>query len=184
MLPKLNEDQQRLAQENLPLVRWYLKTKMKYIPRGEYDDFFQIGAYGLCKAAVTFEPEAERRFSTYATICIANEVLMHLRKERKREEERFAPRLEATAPGHRQSDDTLADCIADIEDVESAMRLIELRQILKRCAKEREGKILVMYMRGYDQKTIARRFGMSQSMVSRKIKGARTSIREAMRREA
>lgn len=184
MLPKLNEDQQKLAQENLPLVRWYLKTKTKYIPCSEYDDFFQIGAYGLCKAAATFIPEKGHRFSTYAYLCIANEILMHLRKEKRREAERFAPRLEAAAPGHRQSDDTLADCIADIEDVESAMRLIELRQILKRCAKEREGKILVMYMKGYDQVTIARRFRMSQSLVSRKIKGARQSIQRELKREA
>ena len=120
MLQKLNEDQQRLVEENLPLVHWYLRTKTKYIPRGEYDDFFQMGAYGLCKAAATFIPEKGRLFSTYAYFCIANEVLQHFRKERRREAERFAPRLEATAPGFIPGDETLADCIPALEDVEPA----------------------------------------------------------------
>ncbi len=42
-----------------------------------------IGAIGLIKAVNTFDPSKNFKLATYASRCIENEILMHLRKTSK-----------------------------------------------------------------------------------------------------
>ena len=44
------------------------------------DDLISIGIIGLMKAVETFQPEKNIKLATYASRCIENEILMHLRK--------------------------------------------------------------------------------------------------------
>ena len=44
------------------------------------DDLISIGTIGLIKAVNTFSPEKNIKLATYASRCIENEILMHLRK--------------------------------------------------------------------------------------------------------
>ena len=70
----------RLIEHNLRLVAHIAK---KYRASGcDPDDLVSIGSIGLIKAVHTFRPEAGR-LTTYASRCIENEILMHLRANRK-----------------------------------------------------------------------------------------------------
>ena len=70
----------RLIEHNLRLVAHIAK---KYRASGcDPDDLVSIGSIGLIKAVHTFRPEAGR-LTTYASRCIENEILMHLRASRK-----------------------------------------------------------------------------------------------------
>jgi RNA polymerase sporulation-specific sigma factor len=44
------------------------------------EDLTSIGSIGLIKAINTFNPEKNIKLATYASRCIENEILMHLRK--------------------------------------------------------------------------------------------------------
>ena len=44
------------------------------------EDLISIGTIGLVKAIHTFKPDKNIKLATYASRCIENEILMHLRK--------------------------------------------------------------------------------------------------------
>lgn len=70
----------RLIEHNLRLVAHIAK---KYARSGcDSDDLISIGSIGLIKAVHTFKSESGR-LTTYASRCIENEILMHLRANRK-----------------------------------------------------------------------------------------------------
>lgn len=69
-----------LIERNLRLVA---KIANKLKDSGvDKQDLFQSGVVGLIKAVETFDVKKASRFSTYAGVCIQNEMLMVLRKQK------------------------------------------------------------------------------------------------------
>lgn len=76
----LTLEQQRVVEENMGLVGKVIKDKVHSIGHDNaltYEDLFQIGCIGLCKAAATDKGGC---FSTYAYRLIWNEICDHLIK--------------------------------------------------------------------------------------------------------
>ena len=67
-----------LITHNLRLVV-YIAKKFESSGVG-IEDLISIGTIGLIKACNTFSPEKNIKLATYASRCIENEILMHLRK--------------------------------------------------------------------------------------------------------
>lgn len=67
-----------LITHNLRLVV-YIAKKFES-PGASVEDLISIGTIGLIKAVNTFRPEKNIKLATYASRCIENEILMHLRK--------------------------------------------------------------------------------------------------------
>ncbi len=67
-----------LIEHNLRLVV-YIARKFENTSVGA-EDLISIGTIGLIKAINTFQPEKNIKLATYASRCIENEILMHLRK--------------------------------------------------------------------------------------------------------
>lgn len=69
---------EKLITHNLRLVVFIAK---KFESSGVHiEDLISIGTIGLIKAVNTFSPEKNIKLATYASRCIENEILMHLRK--------------------------------------------------------------------------------------------------------
>ena len=51
------------------------------------EDLISIGAIGLIKAIETFKVDKNIKLATYASRCIENEILMHLRKTNRTKSE-------------------------------------------------------------------------------------------------
>lgn len=69
---------EQLITHNLRLVVYIAK---KFESSGvNIEDLISIGTIGLIKAVNTFSPEKNIKLATYASRCIENEILMHLRK--------------------------------------------------------------------------------------------------------
>lgn len=67
-----------LIVHNLRLVVYIAK---KFESSGvNIEDLISIGTIGLIKAVNTFSPEKNIKLATYASRCVENEILMHLRK--------------------------------------------------------------------------------------------------------
>ncbi len=76
---------EKLIVHNLRLVV-YIARKFDTAPTG-IEDLISIGTIGLIKAVNTFCPDKNIKLATYASRCIENEILMHLRKVSSRRSE-------------------------------------------------------------------------------------------------
>ncbi len=76
---------QTLIEHNLRLVV-YIARKFDNTAVGA-EDLISIGTIGLIKAINTFRAEKNIKLATYASRCIENEILMHLRKNASRRTE-------------------------------------------------------------------------------------------------
>ncbi len=76
--PKSESVKNTLIERNLRLVI-YIARKFENT-NVCIDDLISIGSIGLIKAINTFNPTKKIKLATYASRCIENEILMHLRK--------------------------------------------------------------------------------------------------------
>ena len=79
---ELTQAQQEWVLQNTGLVYYIVNRYNNY--SWQREDLEQIGMLGLCKAAITFDESKGSKFSTYASRCIDNEILMYLRKNKRR----------------------------------------------------------------------------------------------------
>lgn len=77
------EERDKLVESNLNLIytgiRKVFKAYKVNLGVMDEDDFYQIGAIGLIKAAKYFKPELGNQFSTYAVPMITGEIMRELR---------------------------------------------------------------------------------------------------------
>ncbi|MEO4052202.1 RNA polymerase sporulation sigma factor SigK [Solibacillus sp. CAU 1738] len=70
-----------LIERNMRLVAHVVKKF--HPPHEQLDDYISIGTIGLMKAVASYTPDKKTRLATYAARCIENEILMHLRAQKK-----------------------------------------------------------------------------------------------------
>lgn len=181
------EARRRLIEHNLRLVAHIAK---KYAHSGvDLDDLVSIGSIGLIKAVHTFRPEAGK-LTTYASRCIENEMLMHLRANRKnRNVVLMGDSVGTDKDGNELS---LADLLGTdpnlvSDEVEVAIESRRALQLMSKVLDERETAVLRMRY-GLDdgeprpQHEVARALGISRSYVSRIEKKALGKLRDALER--
>ena len=138
------------------------------------EDLISIGTIGLIKAVGTFRADKNIKLATYASRCIENEILMHLRKTNNQKSEiSFDEPINTDWDGNEL---LLSDLLGTESD--SVMRALEedvdrtlLMQALEKLS-EREREIIVMRfgLGGRQEKTqkeVADLMGISQSYISR-----------------
>ena len=168
------DDNARLAliERNLRLVV-YIAKKFDNT-RVELDDLVSIGTIGLIKSISGFDPSKNIKLATFASRCIENEILMHLRKTSKMKVEvsLYEP-LNVDYEGNMLM---LSDVLGSDPDeiyhgIEEQDEKEMLRQTFSKLGKrDRE---IVQKRFGLDgedemtQKEIAEMMGISQSYISR-----------------
>lgn len=83
----MNDDQRRLVEQNLAVIEKVIWKSIRFDNQNyglEYDDLYQVGAIGLCKAAVAYEKWDNATFETYAYRVVRNEMLDHIRNVMKK----------------------------------------------------------------------------------------------------
>src|SRR3990167_3591548 len=80
-MKKITEKQQKIVEENLPLVG-YIAKKFNPKDRHEYDDLVQQGVLALMDAASKFN-SSRGKFSTLAHICIYREIKRYIEKNHR-----------------------------------------------------------------------------------------------------
>lgn len=163
---------QELIEHNLRLVVYIAR---RFENTGiNIEDLISIGTIGLIKAVGTYRTDKNIKLATYASRCIENEILMHLRKTANlKSEVSFDEPLNTDWDGNEL---LLSDVMGTEEDV--VMKPIEDdvdRQLLFEALEkldEREQQIITMRfgLRGgpeRTQKEVADVLGISQSYISR-----------------
>ncbi|WP_418219643.1 RNA polymerase sporulation sigma factor SigE [Candidatus Formimonas warabiya] len=161
-----------LIERNLRLVV-YIARKFENTGVG-IEDLVSIGTIGLIKAVNTFDPGKKIKLATYASRCIENEILMHLRRNNKtRSEVSFDEPLNIDWDGNEL---LLSDVLGTENDViyKSIEEEVEKKLLNAAMTKlnAREKKIMELRFGLVDgtektQKEVADFLGISQSYISR-----------------
>ncbi len=181
------EARKKLIEHNLRLVVHIAK---KYEGSGEtQDDLFSIGTIGLIKAVDSFSSDKGVKIATYAAKCIENEMLMHLRANKKNFQ--VASLSDAIGTDKEGDEITLMDVITS-SDEEIAQKLIhkDRMKLLSENLnvlddKEKEIIDLRYGINGKEltQKEVAKKFNISRSYVSRIEKRALIKLLNQIKKE-
>lgn len=161
-----------LIVHNLRLVV-YIARKFENSGVG-VEDLISIGTIGLIKAVKTFCPSRNIKLATYASRCIENEILMHLRKiSPLHAEVSIDEPLNVDWDGNEL---LLSDVLGSEPDtVNIGIEQEDEKDLLRRTVdKLEERERLIMKLRfgigggkEYTQKEVADKLGISQSYISR-----------------
>ena len=163
---------QTLVEHNLRLVVFISR---RFESTGiNLEDLISIGTIGLIKAIGTYKPDKKIKLATYASRCIENEILMHIRKTANQKAE-----VSLDEPINMDGDGNellLGDILGTEDDMilrslEEDVDLRVLRQALRELpGREREIVLMRYGLEGrkeLTQKEVAREMGISQSYISR-----------------
>ena len=162
----------KLIEHNLRLVVFLAK---KYENTGvDLEDLVSIGTIGLIKGIQTFQSGKNIKLATYASRCIDNEILMHLRKNKKTKTE---VSIDASLSFDGEGNELhLEDVLGTEPDIvtksieEENDKKVMLEEVMKLKPRDRDIIVLRYGLLGNDeltQKEVAEKLGISQSYISR-----------------
>ncbi len=167
-----NDAKNKLIEHNLRLVVFLSK---KYENTGiDLEDLVSIGTIGLIKGINTYKLDKNIKLATYCSRCIDNEILMFLRKNKKRRSEiSFEDSLSYDAEGNELH---LEDILGTEPDIvtkgleEETNQTLLYQEIANLNERDKEIMVLRYGLFGTEemtQKDVAIKLGISQSYISR-----------------
>ena len=179
------EARNKLIEHNLRLVVFLAK---KYENTAyDIEDLVSIGSIGLIKGINTYKIDKNIKLATYASRCISNEILMFLRKnKKKRTEVSLEETLNYDADGNELH---LEDILGTDVDLVPNMyeQTIDKEYLAKEIAalNDRDKQIMMLRyglnsQREYTQKEVAEMLGISQSYISRIEKKVIKKLKQIM----
>ncbi|MGN0452938.1 MAG: RNA polymerase sporulation sigma factor SigK [Ruminococcus sp.] len=173
----------KLVEHNLRLVAHIIKKY--YANKSDHEDLVSIGTIGLIKAINTFNPDKNIKFSSYASRCIENEILMHFRNGKKSAQDiSLNEAIDTDKDGNPL---TLIDVLAVEEnfadELDNKLNIEKLSEYISSELDERE-KTVIMLRYGLNgnepltQREVAEKLGISRSYISRIEKKALLSLRK------
>lgn len=185
----MEDNRELLIIHNLRLVV-YISKKFE-TKTTSTEDLVSIGTIGLMKAVKTFNPDKNIKLATYASRCIENEILMHLRKVNSMKSEMsFDEPLSVDWDGNEL---TLRDVLGtEPNDVYEEIEYDDEKRVLMNTVNslpEKERNLMIMRFglngqQSHTQKELADKLGISQSYISRLEKRILTKIKNEMLKKA
>jgi len=174
-----------LIEHNLRLVVFLAK---KYENTAyDIEDLVSIGSIGLIKGINTYKIDKNIKLATYASRCISNEILMFLRKNKKRKKEIS---LEDSLNYDNEGNELhLEDILGtEIDFVPNEYEQILNKEVLEKeinSLEPREQEIMTLRYglnntEEFTQKEVAEKLGISQSYISRIEKKVIKKLKQTM----
>lgn len=180
-----NDAKSKLIEHNLRLVVFLSK---KYENTGvDLEDLVSIGTIGLIKGVNTYKLDKNIKLATYASRCIDNEILMYLRKNKRRKGEiSLEDSLSYDAEGNELHLEDILGTDADLVPNEYEKQVD--KEILSKEIEDlpdRDKEIMTLRYglnntKEYTQKEVAEMLGISQSYISRIEKKVIRKLKQVM----
>ena len=175
----------RLIEHNLRLVAHIVKKYAR--SSSDSDDLVSIGSIGLIKAIHSFKPESGK-LTTYASRCIENEILMHLRANRKNKNTfSMSDGIGRDKEGNELELSELLGTDRDLvpREVEVKLESVKARRLINEILDDREAAVIRLRYGIGDgncrhQHEVAQILGISRSYVSRIEKKALQKLKNHM----
>lgn len=178
--------EEKLIKHNLRLVAHVSK---RYRNSFAQDELISVGSIGLLKAIKSYNHDKGSSFSTYATRCINNEILMLIRSEKKHNNQVYLDdAISIDKDGNEISlIEVLSDQCEEIESiVDNKIMFEKILTIINKKLSDREKEVIFMRygICGYSQYTqfeISEILGISRSYISRIEKHALQVLKDAVK---
>ena len=176
-----------LIERNLRLVVYIAK---KFESAGtNVEDLISIGTIGLIKAINTFKLDKNIKLATYASRCIENEILMHLRRTSKQKNEvSFDEPLNVDWDGNELLLSDILGTDSDIvyqrleDEVNKKLLYGAMKKLGPREKELMEMRFGIKSGKEMTQKEVADRLGISQSYISRLEKRIITRLQNEIKK--
>ena len=170
---------ENLVTENMGLV-YYLANRF-YHPQVDREDIASIGSIGLIKASRSFKESEGKKFSTFAAVCIKNEIMMAFKKERGKTSSLDDP------VGTESENLTLLDLVpsnASVDDdIDRIFAIQELHKAIEKLSTRDKFVVQAYYGIGCEAMTqaeVAKYLGCTQSYVQRILREILAKFRKEM----
>lgn len=168
------EEQKKLVEENHNLI-YFTLSKYRLNP----EEYYDILAIGLCKAAMNFDQE-KSKFSTFAMKVMFNEFAQYDRNENSN---RRRANKNTLSLNYRIEDSKNEGHMCEFGDLltdgrEPFMDVVHM--YLPDILTKKELLVCQLSYNGYDQTQIGEKLGVTQSYVSRLLKKARIKLEKEM----
>jgi len=193
----MTEEQKALAMANYNLIHHVLK-KFNF-PRDKYEDYEQVGALALCKAAMLYDPSKRYKFSTFAVSYIKYSLLTYFRtyemsiiklplkvyqdtikgEKANIRYDSYEGILESTTsnwePNNEENkkEQAFEDQVIDDVYIQSVLDTLT----------EEESKMFDYLLEGYSQSDIAKIYGCSRANINIKIQAIRKKLKDILKEE-
>lgn len=159
----MNEEQRKLVEENHNLIYSFLLRNHL-----DVEEFYDLAAIGLCKAAMTFDKDISR-FATYAYKCMHNEIRMY---HRHNGTQRVVPDKLITyyEAEIKDSDGDISNFLAiipsdfNLEDVAVSNMIYD--EFLSKLS-DRDKTVLYLLNDGHTQAEVSKILGCSPTLISK-----------------
>lgn len=160
----MNDEQRKLVEDNHNLIYAFLHKYNLSI-----DEYYDVAAIGLCKAAIMFDKKKGYIFSTYAYLVMLTELKIVFRHNTRRKAiplDKLTYYQSIISNGDGKETELL-DIIPDNTDIEADIIANETFKQVYSTLSEQDRRIIHMFELGYKQKEIAKNVGCSQSYISK-----------------
>ena len=140
------------------------------------EDLVQEGLLGLYSAALSYQPERQVRFRTYAAACIQNRIRNAARAEKRS----VVSELSFDDPENTLSESVSADCPDPEHETLAKEWAQELDLLMDRALSRQEREIFCCALSGMSYEEIASHFQTPAKSVDNAIQRARRKLRAAL----
>lgn len=163
------ESKQELFERNMSFAYWFIN---RYFPALVGDeDIAQIAFIGLWKACNLYD-ESKGKFTSLASICIRNEIIMELRKQNARAD---LYRVHLDDPVIDGEKITVEDTVED-KRYRPDCSAVFVKDLIKPLS-QREKQVVACRVIGLTQRQAAEKLGMSQGNYCKILKAVREKLR-------
>lgn len=182
-LPTLNQQQQKMVEENLAVIHWAIHNFIKVnetVFGFEYDDLYGEGCLLLCKAAATYNAD-KGRFSAYAQTVVKNGLISYCRIMCKKQDRQ---RLLLDPAIFNDSDETYISQLRVEDGTEALASQVDVLKLLETVKPKYAGTVrlgieaIEWKIKGLSGRDIARLYGVRPNLVGAWISRAASKLRE------
>ena len=165
----MTEEQKKLVEDNHNLIYF---TIHKY--NLDIEEYYDIFALALCRAAINYDPNKGTTFSTYAVSAMKGDFLHNIRKSKAKRRSGTCVSINEEIYNDGNNDlITLEDTLSNRLDAFDESILLDFTKL-----SDRLRRILWLSYSGYTQNEIADIFGVSQAQINRDLKKAKKLLED------
>lgn len=176
-MKKLTEYQRKLVEENLEIVDWVIKYRIKVNGNvlQTHEDFFAIGCEAVCRAALVYNPDVGP-FSPLGSRYVFNAIIDHCRKQNIRSQ------FYADMTDENGDNSFFINSTVIPENIDEMLYLQEVKEAFVKCKGRYSGvarrgmEAMELKSLGYTTHEIAQRYETSVNSVNAWISRARSYL--------
>lgn len=166
---KLNDEQRKLVEQNHNLI--YSAMRKFGVRNEKFDDYYDVAAIGLCKAAIYYDESKNTTLSTLVYSCVQNELYKQFRSEKSASNQFNKHVLSYNILCNTDTNfkSTMEDVLLVDKNFEKNLITMLLFKDRMDTLKNKDKQMIDLRMSGYTYDEIAKRFGVTRQAVQQKM---------------